>query len=554
MKPESSREQWIDTASFNERWEILEEGVGEGGQGVGHKAVRKEDQQIAFLKILKEDRSERRARFYSEARSYNSLSGLQVPRMIESNTHLHADKNVGLYIATEFIEGSTLRDWLSRNRKLSLDQMIEVTLKLLDTVAHAHAAGVLHRDIKPDNIIMREGDVLCPVLIDFGIAYDQNLDMPKPLTLEGNELGNRFLSLPELKGGSKDKRSPVSDLTVVAGVFFFLFTHRNPTQLVDGEEKLPHQRADVLRYFSGFERSGIRSFFDKAFAVPVNKRFLTAEQMKDGLRKILTRHSEPEPADKHEQLQRLMEDRSIQSRGDRSQLVRKALEWAMAAYKDVAVKSNGLLTAQQVDIVPKAELGFVRIRWDMEGAYRLCTYIWVEIAGGDLVWHNFSGEVHRVEIGIDLEKLSPSSVLEEAVITDILRVMKHEPIDLTPEFSGLHVLRDRLTNSWDEAIELSRVFNLPVFTIVYDCAQPVVHREHLLERVLGDQTVQDVLRSSFVLLVAKRSSMPSHLDLPNVSDHSGVIVDGQWTRQRHLAANREAARIDLSELQQGFAR
>jgi serine/threonine-protein kinase len=555
VKVESPNEIWVKAASFEERWDTLK-GAGEGGQGVGYKVIRKSDQKIAFIKVIQEKsrkNSERRERFYREALAYRSLAGLEVPSLIETNTDRHKDKNITLYIATEFIEGDNMRQWRNRVQKVSLDLAITTTLQLLDTVAQAHAAEILHRDIKPENIIMQDGDVPSPVLVDFGISFDHSRDAQSPLTREGDELGNRFLSLPELNGGSLDKCSPVSDLTLVVGIFFYLFTGRNPTQLKDGQNKLPHQREKSRPFFEGFERSGIRNFFDKAFAYSVSDRYQSPELMRADLLKILSRHLQPAPTDRKERLQRLLENMDFQSNAKRSTRVGQALEWAIRGYGEVRNKSGGSVTAQQVDIKPGAELGYVRIRWDFNGDYQLCTYLWVEASGGELVWYTSSGEVYRIEMDASLEEWSLETFIDEAVEADMLRIFEHKPEDLPAEFAKLHVLRDRLTYSWAAATELSHDLNLPVFVIVHDDTQPMIQREHLLNAVLGERTVQDVILTSFVLLVMKQSVMPRHLQIPEVGDYSAVIHEGRWTRQQRLAANGEAARTRLSELQQAFA-
>ncbi|MGJ7503222.1 serine/threonine protein kinase [Variovorax sp. ZT5P49] len=555
MKFESPLDIWVDAASFEERWDVLDDKVGQGGQGVGHRVIRKGNQQVAFVKVIQEKSGisrERRARFYGEAQAYLSLQGLQVPSLIETNAHRHEDKSVELYIATEFIEGANMRSWRNRTKQVTLDQATAITLLLLDTVARAHAVGILHRDIKPENIIMRDGEMPSPVLVDFGLAFDQSNDERQTLTREGDELGNRFLSLPELNGGSDDKRNPASDLTTIAGIFYYLFTGRNPTQLSDGYGRLPHQREKAQQFFAGFERSGIRNFFDKAFAPAINDRYQTSELMKTELRKILTRHSEPEPADRTERLHRILGGVALQSSGKRSVRVREALQWAMRAYSGVANQSHGSMTAQQVDIRCGIEIGHVRIRWDFKGEYWLCTYLWVEVSGRELVWYTSHGEVYRARMNTQLEDESLDTIIKNAVEADMLRILEEDLADIPAEFSGLHALRDRLTYSLESAIERSRDMNLPIFAIVYDETQPMGHRENLLDRVLGEHAVQ-ILISNFVLLVIAKSSAQKHIQIPAVGDYCAVIRNGQWTRPDYLAMNREATRTYLSNLQETFA-
>ncbi len=556
MMSELSSKPWVYAVSYHERWDVIANRVGVGGQGYGHKGQRKCDQKIAFVKVFEGLTSERRARCYGEAMAYASLEGLNVPRLIESNARQHRDGAVELYIATEFIEGKNLRDWRSAAGHVSLEAAIDITLKLLDTVAQAHAAGVLHRDIKPENIIMRDGDAPCPVLVDFGIAFNHNHDLPKSITNDGNQLGNRFLNLPELYAGSADKRSPVADLTSIAGIFFYLVTKLNPTQLRDGDGNHPHQREKAKTRLVGFELSGLLRFFDRAFQARTHDRFQTPQSMRSELLKILSDRSPPEVTDVKGLLHDMLEDPIFKMRGERSSRVQEALSWAVRWYGSVREKTNGNVLAQQVFIDSGSEPGFVRIRWDLYSQYRLCTYVWVEEIGGELVWYTSLGEVYRTAIGTNLSEQSGTAFIEQAVEPDMVRVLRNEPLDLTPEFLGRHVLKDRLTHSVEDALDLSKSSNLPVYAIIYDPNQPIAHRENLLDAVFGERTAQDVILSSFVLLVAKRSLLPADLNLSEVSDFgdfSAVIEDGLWTRARHLSANREASRIRLLELQREFA-
>ncbi|MGP0844443.1 serine/threonine protein kinase [Serratia sp. CY83965] len=545
---------WTENISFEKNWRILIENMAEGGQGVGHKVISKNGIQIAFLKIMHEVGStERRTRFFNEARAYSFLSDAQVPKIIESNANLYKNKDIKLYIVTEFIEGLTLQKWRNKVGNISLDRAIAITLQLLDTIGLAHEAGILHRDIKPDNIIMKEDDT--PVLIDFGIAYNKNDEEIKQLTRINDALGNRFLLLPELAGGSDDKRNPVSDLTAIAGVFFFLITGKKPSILQDQKGKLPHQRNNSLPYFSEIGRTSILNFFDKAFSYHVSDRYQTEKFMANALHKVLNQYLRMGPSTRREQLFELLDNATFKSRGERSLRIRDALNWAMGMYSSVVSDiSSGNLRAHQTDMNDSKSPGYVRIRWDLAGEYLFSSYLWVEAIGGEFVWYTTIGEVYRASMDTIFSQDYPTTFIQNAVEADMHRILSQEPKDILPEFSCLHTLRDSLTYTWNEALVLSKALSLPVVAIVYDCTQPIAHREHLLDRVLGDDIVQTTIRSTFVLLISKRSSMPECLGIPTGSDYLGIIVNGEWTEQQNLAANRQAARILFSTLKDKFSR
>lgn len=539
---------WSDTG-YESRWIVEIQNVGEGGQGVGHKVISKDGSRTAFLKVMQETGSkERRVRFYDEARAYVALKGLQIPQLIESNAHLHDSKEVNLYIITDFIAGATLDIWRSRIKNFSVDRAITTTLQLLDTISQVHNEGLVHRDIKPQNIIINSDSGDTPILVDFGIAFNFNVKREKPITRINDGLGNKFLQLPELSSGIAGKRDQVSDLTMIAGILFYLITGRKPATLRDGDGKLPHQREESLPHFIGLERSGILNFFDRAFSHDLDHRFLASNAMIADLHKVLARQLSQEPIDKKERLKRLLEDVQFRANGEQSIKIKEALSWAVRAYSTVAVRSNGNLTAQQTHIDYSSAPGFVRLTWHLAGKYRIRTFLWVAIIGGEYVWYTVKGEVYRASIKAPLESNIPTSFIENAVEEDMLRILSEEPLDNPPEFSGLHTIIDRVTYSWTEALELSETLCLPIASIVYDCSRPVAHREHLLDCVLNDGIVQQAIRDCFVLLIIKRSEVPEEISMPIEIDSFGLIVNGQWTRHEHIAANTEAARIRFSSL------
>ena len=162
---------WVDHPRWSEGWASVEELSG-GSQGLARRARRKLDGRAAFLKVIKSKRNaERRARFFREASAYDTIRAPGIPRLIESNAHQWKNPGIEPYIATEFIEGPTLRRWREAQERCGLDTAIQTTRKLLAILSACHAGGVVHRDVKPDNIILAYGDPSRTVLLDFGLNY-----------------------------------------------------------------------------------------------------------------------------------------------------------------------------------------------------------------------------------------------------------------------------------------------------------------------------------------------------------------------------------------------
>ena len=240
MKDESRI--WVDHRRWSESWEGLQDLPG-GGQGHARKARRKRDGRTAFVKAVRAKRNtERRARFFREASAYDTMRVSGIPGLIESNAHQWENTGVEPYIATEFIEGPSLRHWRDARGDVELGTAIETCKRLLVIVSACHAGGVVHRDVKPDNIILANDDSASPWLLDFGLNHHR-IEGVDFRTEHWEEVGNRFLRLPELSAGSLLKQDPRSDLSFVAGILFYMLTGQSPNVLQDAEGRLPHQAA-----------------------------------------------------------------------------------------------------------------------------------------------------------------------------------------------------------------------------------------------------------------------------------------------------------------------
>ncbi len=113
-------EKWIDCARWRDRWSKVVN-LGGGGQGSTYRVTRTSGDREACIKVIKSNKdTERRMRFFREAAAYDTVRASGVPRLIESNAHLHERIEIEPYIATEFIGGTTLRKWRERARALTL--------------------------------------------------------------------------------------------------------------------------------------------------------------------------------------------------------------------------------------------------------------------------------------------------------------------------------------------------------------------------------------------------------------------------------------------------
>jgi len=280
---------WIDDKKWELAWSGHEE-LGQGGQGVTRRVEHRETGAIGCLKLLsKQKDAERRLRFSREATAYDTCQHPLIPRLLASNAHNHADPDYKLFLVTEFIRGPTLSKRIEDGGPLSWKDGSTLTLELLRAVVYIHANEWVHRDIKSDNIILRDGEVAAPVLLDFGLSYKEGV-VDALNTEHGQEIGNRFLRLPELSIGSTSKRDERSDLAFVGAILFYVLTGVLPATLQDADGNMPHQREVALAKLSavaGATTPRLLDFFDRCFNPAINRRHPNASSMLSALEPLL---------------------------------------------------------------------------------------------------------------------------------------------------------------------------------------------------------------------------------------------------------------------------
>lgn len=224
------------------RWETITEGPIMGGQATILKVRNRSTGVIGALKqiIPGNENKNRKNRMAREALALKTISDGGVPRILDDNTDLWEDPNSHLYIVMEWIEGQTLERFVS-GKPLPINKAISLTARLAEILEVCHREEVLHRDIKHDNIILREGKIEDPVIVDFGLAWQNDSERTTGFqTSPGEDLTSRFLALPEAVS-NMHRMTKVSDVTSLVGVLFYAATGLAPRQLSDSQGKLPHE-------------------------------------------------------------------------------------------------------------------------------------------------------------------------------------------------------------------------------------------------------------------------------------------------------------------------
>ena len=265
--------------------------LGAGGMGEVYLAEDSRLDRLVALKLLPAyfaADDERLARFQREARS---ASALNHPNII--TIHEVGETEDVRFIATEFIDGKTIQELISQG-ELTLGEVLNIGIQMASALAAAHAAGIVHRDIKPDNIMQR-GDGLVK-LLDFGIA--KLLEPPSgtganaPMQTEtGAVVGTvGYMSPEQARGVSIDERTDVWSLGVV---LYQLLTRRLPfagatrtDTLVNILEREPEPIIPPGAQGAANELLALERLVLKSLRKDRECRYQTANELLDDLKKV----------------------------------------------------------------------------------------------------------------------------------------------------------------------------------------------------------------------------------------------------------------------------
>ncbi len=270
------------------KWQKIDSLSG-GGQGetILVREYNNEFGDTYVLKALHKNKDlARRKRMYREVQALQKLQHPGLPKIIESNTDELDDINTPLYFVMDYVKGQTLEERVKQDT-LNPVEAIHFIIELSDILIYCHKNKFIHRDIKPDNIILRGGNTKDPVLIDFGLTFNIEEIDQSSLTPDWEQLGNRFLHLPELQTEDSLKRYPESDISQVCGLLFFAITGMAPGHLFNQENLKPHERPSVKSMFEEIGLPSLISLFDKGFEHAIDRRFHSFEALKGRLHESL---------------------------------------------------------------------------------------------------------------------------------------------------------------------------------------------------------------------------------------------------------------------------
>lgn len=247
--------------------------LGKGGMGTVWLVRDRFLDRLVALKVLLEehgDEPDRRARFLREART---SARLEHPHIIDV---YRADETNGVvWFTMRFIDGESLGDRIRDRGPVPVAEGVRLLREVAWGLAYAHARGVVHRDIKPDNILL-DRDSGRAVVTDFGIARDA-VQGASNLTLDGHVLGSvHFMSPEQASDGALDGRS---DLYALGCVAYLMFTGTVPFDGTPQSILVAHvtRPAPSMRSAAPHIPESVCAVIDRCLAKDPAQRFATAD-------------------------------------------------------------------------------------------------------------------------------------------------------------------------------------------------------------------------------------------------------------------------------------
>lgn len=264
---------------IGDRYEILEK-IGTGGMSDVYKAKCHKLNRMVAVKVLKQEFSEN-ANFVSKFRTEaQAAAGLMHPNIV--NVYDVGDENGIYYIVMELVEGITLKKYIEKKARLSVKEAITIAIQICLGIEAAHNNHIIHRDIKPQNVIIsKEGKVK---VTDFGIAKAATSN-----TITSNVMGSVHYTSPEqARGGFSDEKSDVYSLGIT---LFEMLTGRVPfngdTTVAIAIKQIQEEMPSPREYVSEIPLS-VEQIVLKCTQKSPDKRYQNMGELIDDLRHSFT--------------------------------------------------------------------------------------------------------------------------------------------------------------------------------------------------------------------------------------------------------------------------
>ena len=390
---------------LDNRYEILEV-IGTGGMAVVYKARCHRLNRLVAIKILKDENlqdEDFRRRFHAEGQAVGMLSHPNIVSVYDVSTSGDAD-----YIVMELIDGISLKQYMEMKGVLNWKETLHFAIQIAKGLEHAHSRGLVHRDIKPHNVmVLKNGSVR---VTDFGIARV----MSNSNTLTKETLGSvHYISPEQAKGSQVDNRSDLYSLGVV---MYEMITGRTP---FDGESPvsvaIQHIAGGAVKpsVINPNVPKGLEQIIMKAMAHDLKRRYATAAEMladMDEFRKDPTmvfpvermeQPAKPIPMKPVQPTSAKPRGASAKSTDDKTQVIKPVTE---AAVKAARKKKRQPRERDYVDEeISRGRIATAAvITCSIAAVVAVLIFLWMMISGGETPPEEKMVEVPKL-VGIDFD-------------------------------------------------------------------------------------------------------------------------------------------------------
>jgi len=267
--------------------------VGEGGMGTVYEAQQDRPSRTVALKVVRGGAlsASRLKRFEHESQVLGRLQHPGIAQIYEAGTVRDEHGRVIPYFAMELIRGASLLRYAAE-RNLGTRERLDLMAKICDAVSHAHQRGVIHRDLKPGNILVEESGQ--PKVLDFGIARatDSDVQPTTMLTDIGQIMGTLPYMSPEQVGGNPLDLDTRSDVYALGVISYELLAGRLPYKV---DERVIHEAVRIIREeeptaLSSINRAlrgDVETMVGKALEKEKSRRYESADAFASDIRRYL---------------------------------------------------------------------------------------------------------------------------------------------------------------------------------------------------------------------------------------------------------------------------
>lgn len=283
--PQVAAESRLGT-TLSEKWKV-DKLIGVGGMGAVYRALHVNNGRAVAIKVLHAEyaaNQDLRKRFAREGYIANQIAHPGAVAVLDDGVA----PDGAPYLVMELLEGQSLRDLGGSASKVSVARLLEIVIKVLDVLEVAHEVGVVHRDLKPDNVfVTHDGNVK---VVDFGVARQTETVPGAEKTASGIVMGTPEYMAPEQARGRTELVDGRSDLWSVGAMIYRMLVGRPPRDAETNNEVLllaMTEPVPSLALALPEVDPQVQSLVDRAMAFRPAERYQSAREMREQMEKVL---------------------------------------------------------------------------------------------------------------------------------------------------------------------------------------------------------------------------------------------------------------------------